>query len=409
MPSSNATTFVVYSAAIDEFVKIRHLSTEELAKIINRLGVLVRKPGIKINDYVQYLVGSCVLDYKSYDYVEHAESLFSCVTDVYPIFQIEIACRTVNEIGSFDGLPTPEKNPTMTLKTVESLSKKLKKNLIGQDAAIDECINAIKLIASGMGTFISLFFIGPTGVGKTELARLLASQYLKDPNKLVKINCSEYANGHEYAKLVGSPPGYIGHTEKGILADKAEESSQWIILFDEIEKAHPKLINLLLGLLDDGVIVDNQGVELDFRDSLIVFTSNVGIKDNVGRVNMGFGKDIKSYEASKEDICKAFKEEFNPEFINRLGSVVYFNSLSLEDAIKIAHLNLKKLPVHVTKPLANYVANNSFSVEYGARNINRYIRDEITLKIADKILESGKKGSYKITIKNGDTLIVNDV
>ena len=156
-------------------------------------------------------------------------------------------------------------------------------------------------------------------------------------------------------------------------------------------------------------MVDNQGQELDFSKSLILFTSNVGIKDNVGRINMGFGKEVKSYKASRCDIEKAFKEEFSPEFINRLSSVVYFNALTPDDAVKIAALNLKKLPIKVTKSLAKYVASNSFSLEYGARNIKRFINKNVSVKIADKILESGVVGTYKVTVKNGNIVEVNDI
>lgn len=399
---------VVYNATIDEFVKIKSLSQEELTSTIAKLALLIKKPGVKMGDYILFLIESCVEEYASYDYVDDADSLFSCIVEVYPIFQVDVACRTLNEImlALDEGEPAPV---MMSLSAVEKVRRDIKKRLIGQDEAVDECIDSIKIIAAGLSKHISLFFIGPTGVGKTEMAKLLASQYMQDPSKLLKINCSEYANGHEYAKLVGSPPGYIGHTEKGILTERAEASSKWVILFDEIEKGHPKLINLLLGLLDDGKMVDNMGIELDFSDSLIIFTSNVGIKDNVGKVNLGFGKDIKSYESARDDIEKAFKEEFSPEFINRLGGVVYFNSLTYEDAVKIAAINLKKLPIKVTKALATYVARNSFSVEYGARNIKRFIKKKISLPIADRILEKGTVGKYRITVKKGDTLEVSDI
>ena len=399
---------VVYNSDIDEFVKIKSFSSEELTSVVGTIGKLIRKPGVKMGDYIIYLIRRCIVDYQSYDYVGDADSLFACIVEVYPILQVEFVCRTLNEIG-FATAASKNSTPIMTMSGIEKVKRNIKKNIIGQDEAVEECMTAIKLIATGMSNFLSLFFIGPTGVGKTELAKLVADKYLGSRDRLLKINGSEYANGHEYAKLIGSPPGYIGHAEKGILTEKASESSEWVILFDEIEKAHPKLINLLLGLLDDGTIVDNQGVELDFSNSIIIFTSNVGIQDNVGHVHLGFSKDVKTAAASREDIEKEFKNEFSPEFINRLNSVVYFNSLTYEDAVKIAAINLRKLPIKVTKSLASFVAKNSFSVEYGARNINRFITNAITLKIADKILETGEQGRYKITVKNGTTLVVSDI
>ena len=399
---------VVYNAGIDEFIKIKSLSTSELTGTITKLASLIKKPGFKIGDYMLFLIRECVVGYKSYDYIEEGDSIFACVTEVYPIFQVSMACQTLNELN-FEIEEGSEKPPMMALSAIEKVGNNIKKDLIGQDSAVDECIGAIKLMAAGLTNHLSLFFIGPTGVGKTELAKLLADKYLGTREKLIKINCSEYGNGHEYAKLIGSPPGYIGHTEKGILTDKAEESSEWVLLFDEIEKGHPKFLNLLLGLLDDGTIVDNQGMELDFSKSIILFTSNIGIKDNVGRVGLGFGKEVKTQEASQVDIEKSLKEEFSPEFINRMSSVVYFNSLSLEDAVKIASLNLKKLPIRVTKTLSEYVAKNGFSVEYGARNITRFIQKNVSIKIADRILENGCVGKYKITLKKDGILEVNDI
>ena len=256
-------------------------------------------------------------------------------------------------------------------------------------------MKSIKLISSGLGEFASLFFIGPTGVGKTELARLLASEYLGEPKKLLKINCGEYSTGHEYAKLIGSPPGYVGHNEKGILSEKAEQSSEWVILFDEIEKAHPKLLNLLLGFLDDGKLMDSHGTELDFTDSLVCFTSNVGIKGNIGKKMLGFGGEVQDYDAAKTIIEREFKDTFSPEFINRLDGVVYFNQLTKVDATAITRINLKTLPVKATKKLVDYVVENSFSPEYGARNIKRFIRNNVTIKIAEKILEAGRTKTYK--------------
>jgi ATP-dependent Clp protease ATP-binding subunit ClpC len=148
---------------------------------------------------------------------------------------------------------------------------------------------------------------------------------------------------------------------------------------------------LLLGFLDDGVIVDNQGQELDFRDSIIVFTSNVGIHDNVGRKQVGFGGSQTAYEDVKESITDAFKREFSPEFINRIEHTVYFNQLTRKDAEKITRLQLRKLPLKVTPKLVKYVVDSSYSPEYGARNIKRFIKTNITLKLADEILSENTR------------------
>jgi ATP-dependent Clp protease ATP-binding subunit ClpA len=400
--------YVVYNPHLDEFVRIRKFSSLELGILITDLGGLINKPGAKITSYVSHVIKRVIENSERYDLSESVESLFECVIEVYPVFQIEFVCKAVNELSD-DGQEVDEDKipPTArTLSGIRALSNKIKSGLIGQDEAVEECTKSIKLISSGLGKFVSLFFIGPTGVGKTELARSLAKEYLGSPKKLLKINCGEYSTGHEYAKLIGSPPGYVGHNEKGILSEKAEQSSKWIILFDEIEKAHPKLMNLLLGFLDDGKIVDSRGVELDFTDSIICFTSNLGMKDNIGKKLVGFGDSDQTYEASKRIIDTEFKNYFSPEFINRLDNIIYFNQLTKEDAAGITRLCLKKLPIKTTKRLVDYIVEGSFSLEYGARNIKRFIRSNVTIKLADKILEDGKGKMYKAVFKNKDLFSV---
>jgi len=391
--------YVVYNPHIDEFVKVKKFNEIELGVLVSKLGKFISEPGSKITQYVRQTIAETVVDYQRYNLDEVLESLFECVIEVYPLLQIEFVCKAANDLS--DEASSTEEQPrrVTTLAGIQKLESRIKKNLIGQDEAVDECIKSIKLLSSGLGKFVSLFFVGPTGVGKTELARLLAKEYLGNSRKLVKINCAEYSNGHEYAKLIGSPPGYIGHNEKGILSEKADESSEWILLFDEIEKAHPKLNNLLLSLLDEGIITDSRGVDLDFRDSIICFTSNVGIKDNVGKRLVGFGSTTKTYEAAKESIEQEFKRQFSPEFINRLDSVINFNQLTKDDAAKIARIHLGKLPIKTTKRLVDYVVEGGFSPEYGARNIKRFIRNNVTIKLADRILQDGKGNIYKAVFK----------
>ena len=161
---------------------------------------------------------------------------------------------------------------------------------------------------------------------------------------------------------------------------------------------------MLLGFLEDGVIVDSHGDSLDFRDSIIIFTSNVGVHDNVGKKLVGFQEDgkVTSYEDVKGSIEDAFKREFSPEFINRLDGVVHFNSLTKEDAIKVAKLSLAHLPIKATKKLLTYIVDNSFSVEYGARNIKRFIKNQVTLKLADKILSGETNKTYAPNFEGGE-------
>jgi len=385
--------YVVYNPHLDEFVRIVKYSDEELGDILLSFKKLINSPGVKISEYVKKVIFTCVRGAKSYKYDEVCESLFECVVDVYPLFQIDVACKAVNEIG--DITFSEDKTQILTLDKINKLRTRLNKCVVGQPQAVEECIKVIKLVSSGLDKFISLFFIGPTGVGKTELARLLAKEYLGNPKRLLKINCGEYSTGHEYAKLIGSPPGYVGHNEKGILTERAAESSEWIIIFDEVEKAHTKMMDLLLGFLDDGMIMDSHGTDLDFTDSIIVFTSNVGLKDTVGKKLLGFGADTQTYEQSKGVIDDQFKTTFTPEFRNRLDSIVYFNGLTKQDAVKIARLQLKELPIRITPKLVSFVVEGGFSEEYGARNLRRFIRNHVTVQIAERILETGKTSKYK--------------
>jgi len=393
--------YIVYNAQLDKFIKIKKLSEEELVASIESFAAFLSKPNIGISNYIKKLVEEYIPNAKSYDLDECLESLFECIIEVYPPLQIEYVCKAINE--DLDG-DSKEFSPVKTLSQINKVKASILKRLIGQDEAIESSLDAIKLVSSGLEKFISLFFIGPTGVGKTELSKLLASEYLGSDKKLLKINCGEYSNSHEYAKLIGSPPGYIGHNEKGLLAQKAAESSEWVICFDEIEKAHDKLIDLLLNLLDEGKIMDSHAVELDFSKSLFIFTSNVGLKGTVGRKQVGFDAVPLSYEEAKEEITEQFEEKFSPEFRNRLDSVIYFNQLSKKDVFSIAKNQLKKLPIKYSKKVTDYVVEGAYCPQFGARNIKRFIKNNITVRIAEKILEGKEKGPYKIAFKDENVL-----
>ena len=400
---------ISYSPHLDEFVKVKKITEEELDKFFLSINKLILKPNFGVRKFIKEMNKFLLPDYvkltEKFDTVDNVdEMLYECILEIYENVTIDSACNKFNskEDSSVSSKASSDA-VKLSLSELLNVEKQIKKNLIGQDPAVEKAIRAMKLQSSGFEPFLSLFFIGPTGVGKTELSRLLADKYLGDKNRLLKINCAEYANPHEYAKLIGSPPGYIGFGEKGILSEKAEEGSQWIILFDEIEKASEKLKNLLLGLLDEGTITDNRGSELDFSNSIIIFTSNVGMHDNIGNLNVGFGAEESTYESSMGDIKESFKKEFSPEFINRIDEVVYFNQLNKKDAAKIARLSLKKLPLRVTPSLVKYTVDNSFSTEYGARNIKRFIKNNVTIKIADIMLaNTDRYNKFKPIIHNGD-------
>lgn len=400
--------YIVYSQVLDCFLKVRKFGPEEIEAIFKDLGEKIQDPEFRISDLISYISGRAIFNYarleKRFGDVKiFNEAVYEGVTEVYPMLTAEVACHHLNISGGGGG--EEEESPPVVkynLKEINKIKKGIKKKLIGQDEAVEELFTSIKLLNSGFESFASYFFIGNTGVGKTELARLTAEHYLKDKNKLIKVNCGEYAHGHEYAKLIGSPPGYVGSNEKGILTEKAEESSQWVILFDEVEKANGKLHNLLLGFLDEGKLTDSHGKDLDFSNSIIIFTSNVGIKEHVGVKKVGFDATPSVYENSKVEIMESFKKEFSPEFINRIDSVVFFNQLTKRDAEGIIKLNLRKLPIKITRKLVSHIVYNAYSEEYGARNIKRYIKQNVTLKLADKILSGEEHEMFTPVFSNNE-------
>ena len=393
--------FIVYSHTLDRFIPIKKIPEDELESLVKQIIDVITRPKFSITEYVEFILENLVV---GYEHVQREckddgapEALFECVTEIYQGFALEMINKTVNSY--IDASDTPQqkskKRKALTFKDFSGIEEQIKKTIVGQEEPITEVMKQLRLMKSGLCANSNLFFIGPTGVGKTELAKILADKVMGSRKKLLKINCGEYSNSHEYSKLIGSPPGYIGHNEKGILSERAEKSNEWVIVFDEIEKGHAKLFDLLLNLMDEGTITDSHGTELDFTNSLIVFTSNIGLKDNVGKSLVGFDGEIKTYEASKTDIKKAFKDRFAPEFINRLDSVVYFNALNKSDAEKIVRLQLKEIPIRVTKKLVEWVTAEAFSEEYGARNIKRFIKNNISIKIADEILKGDKNAKYK--------------
>ena len=406
MSAKNKNKYVVYNAQLDQFVRVEKLADKDIDKIFEGLKERVSKPNFKIQHYIAYIVSDCIKDcleiYKENE-GDLSESLFDNVLDVYPCFSVDNAMRVLNLVDDNKA----QGGSDYTLKQIESIQSRIKKQLIGQDEAVDEVIKAVKLLNSGLESSLSLFFIGPTGVGKTELARLLSQEYLGSQKKLLKVNCGEYTSAHEYAKLIGSPPGYIGHNEKGILTEKAEESSEWIILFDEIEKAHPKFFSLLLNLLDEGSVTDSRGTVLDLSKSIILFTSNIGIQENVGLKGIGFGDNTSDYESTKFKIEEEYNKKFSPEFRNRLDGLVFFNELTKQDASKIARIQLAKLPVYSSSKLVDYVVRESFSKIYGARNIKRFIKNNISIKIADQILAGNRNTKFKALFDKNSFLDVS--
>ena len=259
---------------------------------------------------------------------------------------------------------------------------------------------------------VSFIFVGPTGVGKTELVKCLANDMFDSVDSLIRLDMSEYMEKHTVSKLIGSPPGYVGYDEAGQLTEKIRRKPYSVVLFDEIEKAHPDVLNVLLQVLDDGRITDAQGRVVNFENAIIVMTSNAGSEGRVGGV--GFGRTDR--EQTQEKTMKALKEFLRPEFLNRVDEIITFNHLSREDFVGIANIMLGELKQSLAErgltlawddEVNGYLVDLAFSVTYGARNLRRTIQRELEDPISERIIDSFETpiSSIFIGLENGSVAL----
>jgi len=284
------------------------------------------------------------------------------------------------------------------------MEQELTKHVIGQGDAVKKLVKAIQRTRVGLkdpnkpiGSFI---FLGPTGVGKTEMAKVLATYLFDKEDSLVRIDMSEYMEKFSVSRLVGAPPGYVGYEEGGQLTEKVRRKPYSVVLLDEIEKAHPDVFNLLLQVLDDGILTDGLGRRVDFRNTIIIMTSNIGARD-LKDFGSGIGFSTKSRvdnmeEQAKTTIQNALKKAFAPEFINRLDDIIVFNSLERTDLHKIIDLMLIKLmtrltnlgfAVELTEKAKDFIADKGYDPQYGARPLNRAIQKYLEDPLAEEILK----------------------
>ncbi|MDR2360875.1 MAG: ATP-dependent Clp protease ATP-binding subunit, partial [Oscillospiraceae bacterium] len=279
----------------------------------------------------------------------------------------------------------------------EKLSKlrsRLKTRLIGQDEAIDVVCNAIKRNRVGISAKrkpVSFIFVGSTGVGKTELVKQLSEDLFDSPEALIRVDMSEYMEKHSASRLVGSPPGYVGYDEAGQLTEKIRRRPYSVILFDEIEKAHPDVLNMLLQMLDDGRLTDAHGRTVNFENTVIIMTTNAG--SEIKGTSLGFGMTAGELDKTKAE--KALKEFLRPEFLNRVDEVVYFNKLSEQDFVDIADIMMRELQDSMAEKkytliydtsLLQYLAKKAYSFTYGARNLRRLIQKEVEDNVTELIV-----------------------
>jgi len=325
---------------------------------------------------------------------------------------LEVTANDIaNVIEIWTGVPAQDIKAD-ELGELTGLSDRISAKLVGQNEAVDAVVRAVKRKRAGISyrrNPVSMIFAGPTGVGKTELVKVLADELFKQPEALIRLDMSEFMEKHSVSRIIGAPPGYVGYDEAGQLTEKIRRRPHAVILFDEIEKAHPDVLNILLQILDDGKITDAQGRQVNFENSIIIMTTNAG-SDNSSAIS-GFSE--KRELIAKDKTEKALSSFLRPEFINRIDEIITFNRLTKDDFVKIAKISLDKLSVHMNEKgtrltyadgVLEFIAEKSFSEKYGARNMRRFIERNVEDKIAALVIDNfgTKLLGIHLTVKDGE-------
>ena len=330
-------------------------------------------------------------------------------------------------IANWTGIPaskiTEDEN-----QRLKNLEKSLHERVIGQNEAVEAVAKAIRRGRVGLkdpkrpiGSFL---FLGPTGVGKTELSKALAESLFGDENAMIRIDMSEYMEPHSVSKLIGSPPGYVGFDEGGQLTEKIRRKPYSVILFDEIEKAHPDVMNMLLQILEYGRLTDSQGRTVNFKNTVIIMTSNIGARLITDKKSLGFSKQdiekdkeqVKEYEETKKEVMEALKKELRPEFINRIDEIIVFHKLTDDEIGKIIDIMLnevkkrledKKIKIEIDSKVKKLIAKQGIDKSFGARPLRRTIQNLLEDKLAESILDNEiKPGKVaKVTVENEKIVI----
>lgn len=338
------------------------------------------------------------------------------------ILKEEINEEEISEVvARWTGIPVSKLREEEAHK-LSRMGEELKKRVIGQDEAIEKIADAVRRSRAGIGDpnrpIGSFMFLGPTGVGKTELTKALAEFMFDDEKALIKVDMSEYMERHSVSKLVGSPPGYVGYDESGQLTEAVRHRPYSVILFDEIEKAHPEVFNLLLQVLDEGRLTDSKGRVVNFKNAIIVMTSNIGSQFIEKMESMGFSNNDTrvDYEDTKEKVMSSLKDHFRPEFLNRLDDIIIFDILSKEviKSIVTIQINIVKERLHakgvslqISPELFDYLAKEGYNPHYGARPLKRLIQTKLLNPMALYLIERkvGKGDSLVAGYKDGKVVV----
>jgi ATP-dependent Clp protease ATP-binding subunit ClpA len=305
-------------------------------------------------------------------------------------------------------------------KKLARMEEVLTERVVGQDDAVTRISDAIKRSRAGIADpnrpIGSFLFLGPTGVGKTELSKALAGFMFDDESALIRVDMSEYMEKHSVSKIIGSPPGYVGHEEGGTITELVRHRPYSVILLDEIEKAHPEVFNILLQVLDSGHLTDAKGRKVNFKNTVIIMTSNVGAEHIDRMSKFGFSNlndDASQYAQAKDKVAESLKNFFRPEFLNRLDEIIIFDILSKETIRNIVEIQVdmvrerlaqKEIKLSVTKDVLEYIAKEGYDPKFGARPLKRVIQSKILTPVASMMVGEGmlQGGTVSVSMKKGE-------
>jgi ATP-dependent Clp protease ATP-binding subunit ClpA len=429
MDPLRSRTLLRYFMAADTFVRILVHDARE--------STLRARPGLNRTTYRRLVIETCCPEYHGdlagrlseqcpHDPLAAEELLYQLCIEVNPTLDIHTV-RLGEHAAAVErdprARPDPARDAAVAFKRLRQrargLGDRLARHIVGQDAAIEVVSRAMRRVAAGLARdsrpLATFLFIGRTGTGKTEMARRIAHELFE--SRVVRVDCSEFALSHEYAKLIGAPPGYVGHEQGGFLTEALRKTPDCVVLFDEIEKAHPRMHHLLLQVLDEGHLSDGRGRRTDFSRAVVVLTSNVGASEmQAATRRVGFAEPTALAEATLREITsRALETQFAPEFLARLDEQVLFRELTRDDAGVIAanllgelaqRARRRHLKVDFAPGVARWVAERGFSPDTGARELRRVIERDVEARLADLLLaerrpERGDDGLLRATIRGG--------
>lgn len=411
---------------IDEACSKRKISKNMLPKNIEKIKHKIKFANAEREKYIPF---------NEYDKIEHYTKEINKLDALY-MAKINSWNKDINEnyqsitkddvaevVSIMTGIPA-KKLQSDDKARVAGIAEEIKKFVIGQDEAVDNLAKSIKRSFAGisnperpLGSFI---FLGPTGVGKTEVAKQLAEIVFGSKDALIRIDMSEYMEKFNVSRLVGAPPGYVGYEEGGKLTEQVRRRPYSVVLFDEVEKAHPDVMNILLQILDEGFVTDSLGHKVNFKNTIIILTSNIGTKEGTDDKTLGFGGNKNSkvieYSRFKSAADRELKMRFAPEFLNRLDNIIYFKPLGVEELKVIFDLQLadinKRLAasgkkITIADDVKEYLLTKDYPYMYGARPVKRILQNHIEDKLADILINdvSPKRKVYKAVVKNNEVLI----